>query len=175
MAAAAVGIAQLKNAWLGRPGSSLVLACASLLASLAAFGFAFGSGLGVVLGLSVAGLAGLVASAVSADLGAPRRLRRTAPRPRSAAGPGERLGKAWRFLLAGPIALAAGLALGLAALPLLPGADADRMVFATLIAITGASALVGWTCCDPSLRRSTLVGAGGLTAAGMLAAVLRMT
>ncbi|HET6629494.1 MAG TPA: hypothetical protein VFG91_06945 [Woeseiaceae bacterium] len=171
LAALVLGMIELKRAWTGARRSSALLACSGLLVSILLFCAAWGAGLGIVFGLCMIGVAGLAASALSAELQPPKRLARSSPRVRPRLAAAERLAKGWRFLLCVPVALSAGLALGLAALSVVPGAAADRLVTCTLVAVSGAAVLVGWTAADPRLWRSTLIGSGSL-AAGLAAAMI---
>lgn len=172
LAALTLGMFGLKRVWTGARRSSVLLSCSGLLASIVLFCAAWGAGLGIVFGLCVIGVAGLTASALSADLQPPKRLARSSPRVVPPLAVAERLAKTWRFLLCVPIALTAGLALGLTALSMLPGADADRLVSGTLVAVSAAAVLVGWIAGDPRLWRSTLVGTGSLVVGLVAAAIL---
>lgn len=171
-----IGMILLKRVWElhGTAQGSFLAAVCALSLSVALFCFGMGLALGLIVGLSMVGMAGIVASAVSADFGRPKILARPAPQvvPRSSVR--QMLAGVWRLLLSGPIALCAGVAIGLVALSTLPGADADRLVGCTLVTVLGAVAMIAWTASDARLWRATLLSASVL-AAFMTAAVMHGT
>lgn len=171
----ALGMVHLLKVWRlhkKAPRSSKVIAFSGIAASIALFSLQLGIALGLIFGLFMVSVAGIAASAASADLGPPKVLARSAPRATEGLARARLFAGAWRFLLAVPIALGAGLAAGLAALLALPGADADRLVACTLVAITGAAALTAWTSSETRLWRATLIGAGSLALAVTVATLL---
>lgn len=171
----AIGMVHLVRVWrLHRqaPRRSKIIAFSGVTASVALFSLQLGVALGLVFGVFMVSLAGIAASAASADLGPPRVLARSSPPAAAKPAGSRRLASAWRFLLAAPIALGGGLAAGLVAQAALPGAAADRFVACTLVAILGAAIITAWTASDTRLWRATLIGAGGLALAVTVAALL---
>lgn len=169
------GMVHLMRVWRLRkqaPRWSKIIAFFGLTVSIALFCFELGVALGVIFGVFMVSVAGIAASAASADLGPPRVLGRSSPPATAGRAKSRRFASLWRFLLAVPIALCAGLASGLVALAALPGAGADRLVACTLVAILSASVLTAWTASDAKLWRATLIGAGGFTLAVTAATIL---
>lgn len=170
-----LGMVHLLKVWrLHRqaPRSSKIIAFSGIAASIALFSLQLGIALGLIFGVFMVSLAGIAASAAYADLGPPKVLARSSPPAKAGPARSRLFTGAWRFLLAVPVALGAGLAAGLAALMTLPGADADRLVACTLVAILGAAAVTAWTASVTSLWRATLIGAGSLTLAIAVATLL---
>lgn len=143
----------------------MLLAVSALTSSVVMFCLALGVALGLIFALCMTGIAGIAASAASADLGAPKLIARSSARTRPRPTGRHMLRRIWRLLLAGPVALCGGFSVGLAALSVLPVAEADRLAIAILIAILGSAALVAWTSSDPKLGRATVLGIGVLVTA----------
>lgn len=159
---AALGVGLLRTAWArNRSGRALTVAGWLLLLS--------GAGLWQYSGLGwdkASAFAALVPSLIAFGLlarqaewrGGPTKVRRKRQPPRSEPGPRNSFGRgAARFILAGPMALAAASALAAAVALRMPWPEADRLVTAgLLLPIAWATGAV-WATMEESLIRVAVV------------------